>query len=580
MPALAIALGLVLPLPALAKSDLSTSTKTVSYSGSGDVVVGTTLQYTITLIETGGKSANNASVTDEIPANVTGFTVTGVPAGATDSSTGAGTGTNGTGFLNVTAIVVPANGSVTITFTVQVAAGTANCTSISNTATVTDPGGTGAAPSAPSVIVAESSCTAAGNKILYVYDNTTAGFHAALSRIPQPANTGTAITVNAGSTQDFTLTPALQKSLKFANTPDVGNVAMTVNLVETGGLGCVLGCATTVELRTGAGVSIATSGSVNAFSGAALVTYSVTVPKDTVVAAGGTLVLRVHDNGLDTVSVSQKTAGQGASTLSFNTPTVINVDSISFFNAAYPAVTTQPVFVPNQTVFVRAVVSDPFGSADISSALLGIRNPSGTVLLSHGVMTLKNDSGAATKTFEYAYTTPVGAPVGFWTAMVTANEGTEGTVSHSINAVFDVDVPALLVMKTVSAVSDPAEGTTRPKAIPGAVLSYVILVQNNGRGPADGNSLVITDPIPANTKFVIGSVVFTDGGTASGMTLTAANVTYSNNGGTSYVYTPVNDGSGADPAVTNIRMNPQGSMNGKTGATAPSFTVTFQVVVL
>ncbi|HEY8683645.1 MAG TPA: hypothetical protein VIM06_10785, partial [Rhodanobacter sp.] len=86
-------------------------------------------------------------------------------------------------------------------------------------------------------------------------------------------------------------------------------------------------------------------------------------------------------------------------------------------------------------------------------------------------------------------------------------------------------------------------------------------------------------PIPANTKFVLGSVVFADGSPSSGLTLLPANVTYSNNGGTSFVYVPVNDGSGADPLVTNLRIAPQGIMAAKTGATAPSFSVLFKVII-
>jgi hypothetical protein len=61
-------------------------------------------------------------VTDNIPANVTGFVVTTIPAGSANSSTGTGTGANGTGYLNITNISVPANGSVSIVFEVAVGA--------------------------------------------------------------------------------------------------------------------------------------------------------------------------------------------------------------------------------------------------------------------------------------------------------------------------------------------------------------------------------------------------------------------------------------------------------------------------
>jgi uncharacterized repeat protein (TIGR01451 family) len=133
-------------------------------------------------------------------------------------------------------------------------------------------------------------------------------------------------------------------------------------------------------------------------------------------------------------------------------------------------------------------------------------------------------------------------------------------------------------MKAVSAVSDPVEGTTRPKAMPGATMQYLVSVSNQGKGPADSNTLVITDPIPADSKFVVGSVLFTDGSPSSGLTLSPANVSYSNDNGATWTYTPVAGGDGTDPNVTNLRFSPQGSMAGKT-TSAPSFDITFKVII-
>src|SRR6185437_7817307 len=143
---------------AILAPDLSASSKSVLNTGGGDPVVGSTLRYTITLTESAGVAATGTSVTDDVPANLSNFTVGSFPAGATNSSTGAGTGANGDGNLNITGITVPANGSVTVVFTAQVASGTANCTTISNTATVTNPYGPGATPSSNDVVVAQSSC--------------------------------------------------------------------------------------------------------------------------------------------------------------------------------------------------------------------------------------------------------------------------------------------------------------------------------------------------------------------------------------------------------------------------------------
>ena len=148
--------------------NLSTSTKSVTDLNGGDAEPGDVLRYTITLIESNGVAANNVTISDNIPANTSGFTVFSLPAGATNSSTGAGTGTNGTGYLNTGNISIAASGTETIVFEVTIASGTPPATAIDNTATVTVPGGVGATPSAPTVYVSGGSIPGSGNKPLYI----------------------------------------------------------------------------------------------------------------------------------------------------------------------------------------------------------------------------------------------------------------------------------------------------------------------------------------------------------------------------------------------------------------------------
>lgn len=577
----------------IVQPDLSTSTKSVLDINGGDANPGDVLQYTITLTESAGVAAINASVTDNMPAGVTSFAVTSTPSGSTNSSTSGG-GTNGTGYLNVTGISVPANGSVTIVYDVTVAAGDTPGYLIDNTATVTNPYGNGATPAAPTVTVSQSQLGASGNKILYVYDNQT------LTRTPQ-TGAATQVTVGEASSADWVLTPALQKALVL--TPGTNNVSMSLTMRRSGSGGFNTARSVYVQLFKKNGATYtqigANSGTQN-FNSTIWTAYAftITVPTGTAgnLAAGNQLVLRVQNTsaggGTRTVDVEQDTGGN-PSTITFATSTVINVDSVNVYSAAYPATTTPTgnIYEPNNTVYIRAVVSDPFGSYDVDPATGGtapkltLKDANGTTQLSAVNMTQVADSGAATKTFEYYVTGTTGyalsnsAALGYWTPSVTATEGTEGTITHTANGSFDVEAPNLLVMKAVSVVSDPTEGTTRPKAIPGATMQYLINVSNNGKGTSDSNSLVITDPIPANSGFVVGSVIFNNGTPSSGLTLSAANVSYSNNNGTTWTYTPVAGGDGTDPAVTNIRFSPQGSMAGKTGGTAPSFSITFKVII-
>jgi uncharacterized repeat protein (TIGR01451 family) len=576
--------------------DFTTSTKTVVNPAGGDYLVGSTVQYTITLTESAGVAAVGASVTDDVPANLSGFTVVSIPSGATNSSTGAGTGANNDGKLNVTGINVPANGSVTIVFTAQVATGTATCTAINNTATVTTPNGTtgGATPSSNTVTVAQSACASSGNKILYVYDAAT------LTRLVQTANTGTGVTANGGAgTATWTLTPAVAKNLVIS----AGTVVVTLIETNTGASTGNARATTVTLLNNGASAGVSASTNSPASNAATVVTYTITLASAVTVNAGNSLALRLTNNGAAgrNVLVSQKVAAITTTTsrMSFAASTVINVDSVTAYSATYPS-TTQPangVFLPGQTVFICAVVSDPFGSADTGTSTGGtlpritLTDPSGATPVVAAAMTVDaaaNCAGTAstsTEAFEYSFVTTTAMTTGFWNAAVKAFEGAEGTVTHTANGSFDLDVPVLTIMKTVLISTDPIEGATRAKAIPGATAQYTITVQNSGRGPVDTGSMVLSDPVPTNTVMSLPAkppFTFTDGGTTSGLSVTSGsdtNIVYSNNSGSTFVYTPACTRPCTDSAITNFKITLAGPMNGKIGAGTPSFTLSFNVVI-
>lgn len=156
---------------------------------------------------------------------------------------------------------------------------------------------------------------------------------------------------------------------------------------------------------------------------------------------------------------------------------------------------------------------------------------------------------------------------------------------HVDDVCLDVqDLPGLRVGKVVTTLSDPINGASDPYAIPGAEVEYAITVTNEGPGVVDAGSLTITDVIAGDVALRITpapTVAFTDGGVASGVSLNPANVTFSSQpgGAAPYDYTPTPDGSGVDPAVTGIRIELSGAMNGNTGGGSPSFELTFRAVV-
>lgn len=87
-------------------------------------------------------------------------------------------------------------------------------------------------------------------------------------------------------------------------------------------------------------------------------------------------------------------------------------------------------------------------------------------------------------------------------SLAPANPGQQGMAIHDIN--FCRPVANLLIAKTSSIVSDSVNGTTNPKAIPGATMRYCLLVTNGGSATA--TAIYVADPLPATTSFVPGSL--------------------------------------------------------------------------
>lgn len=87
-------------------------------------------------------------------------------------------------------------------------------------------------------------------------------------------------------------------------------------------------------------------------------------------------------------------------------------------------------------------------------------------------------------------------------ALAPADPGQQGIAIHDI--AFCRPPSAIGVSKVSAVLSDPINGTANPKAIPGAVIEYCILVTNAGL--AQLTSVVASDPLPANITFAAGSI--------------------------------------------------------------------------
>lgn len=151
--------------------------------------------------------------------------------------------------------------------------------------------------------------------------------------------------------------------------------------------------------------------------------------------------------------------------------------------------------------------------------------------------------------------------------------------------------PSYSVSKLSQVVSDPANGTTQPKRMPGAVVAYLVTVASTNSNVSDNNSVALAEALPSQTALFVGDLngpgsgplTFTNGSPTSGLSYTfsglssgADDLSFSSDGGLSYTYVPVPDANGYDMAVTHIRIAPKGLFAGSTGSGDPSFTYEFR----
>ena len=223
------------------------------------------------------------------------------------------------------------------------------------------------------------------------------------------------------------------------------------------------------------------------------------------------------------------------------------------------------------------------GSGSDLDATTGTYGPANVNGLTQGTDT--------TNRFFFRIAVPSGVAVG---TTLTATATLSNQTSEFSGNLIVAGAPNLTHQKTVTVISDPLSGTTQPKSIPGAIERYAVRLTNTGPATVDGNSLSISDAIPANTALYVldqgtagsGPVAFVNGTPASGVTwtYTALNSTsddleFSNDGGTTWTYTPTPNANGCDPAVTHIRLRPDGTMAASSGAGNPWFELRFQVRV-
>ena len=182
-----------------------------------------------------------------------------------------------------------------------------------------------------------------------------------------------------------------------------------------------------------------------------------TIPTDITIPSGQAITLTVLTNQSGVRFNLLYDSNLRPSRINILTSTYIDIVSHQLFNAPFPGGTAITNYTPGDLVYVRTVVTDPFGFNDINS--LGITITPGSI---SGNGTLVANT-SCTKTFEYVVNTS-GYSNGTYTFTATAREGFENTVTDvaAINAVI------------CNSVQNPifSNGSTSNRCIQNETLTY------------------------------------------------------------------------------------------------------------
>lgn len=153
-----------------------------------------------------------------------------------------------------------------------------------------------------------------------------------------------------------------------------------------------------------------------------LLTWTASLPADITVPAAQSISLDITTYQPAVSFKIDYDAQTKPSKIEFPVSTFINVNSIAVFSAAYPGGVSAANVMAGTTRYIRAVVTDPFGFADITGVNFTIAPGStfaGTQVAASG----------CTKVFENSWTVPL--PGSSYTISALAKEGYENTVTHT-----------------------------------------------------------------------------------------------------------------------------------------------------
>ena len=174
--------------------------------------------------------------------------------------------------------------------------------------------------------------------------------------------------------------------------------------------------------------------------------WSGILPSSITVAAGTNLTYVISNNVANSAFHVNYDSTNQPSQIVLPASTVIAISpGFGVYDAPFPNGNLVTTPIAGTTLYVRATVTDPFGTNDISSVVYSFTAPNTNNNFSF-TNTLANivTNTAGSRTFEYVWAT--GPATGNYTVVATANEGTEGvsaTATASLTTIFlDLGTPS------------------------------------------------------------------------------------------------------------------------------------------
>lgn len=211
------------------------------------------------------------------------------------------------------------------------------------------------------------------------------------------------------------------------------------------------------------------------------------------------------DFALTAAQVASGSSGAHSNTDSFDTTNVriyVDSDNSGTFTAGDQQITYIDELAGDggsRTIFVVSDIPTGLATGAVAAVTLSATGLEGGAAGSQGAA-LTATVGANTAGMDTVFADDAGA--------ATGDGARDGT--HSAMDDYTVLAAALSVVKTSKIISDPVNGTTNPKFIPGATIEYCIAV-SNGPGSATATGISISDTVPSEVTYLSAYGIYVDG---------------------------------------------------------------------